>query len=237
MGERSLYWKLTGRENLEFFGALYRVPKDILRTRIMEIIDFLDIGEFVDRLVETYSSGQKVLLAFAKALINDAPIIFLDEPTVALDPGRALDIRRKILELKKEGKTIFLTTHIMQEAEELCDTVAIIDEGRIVAIGSPEELKATLKGMSAVEVDLVGGHIEEIASLIENIEGVRKVAWNVESSEKGHIIRLRTICDSPKEALPQIINILLDNGARIYYIKPEEPTLEDVFLHYTGKLL
>jgi len=237
MGERALYWKLTGRENLEFFGALYRVPKDILRTRIMEIIDFLDIGEFVDRLVETYSSGQKVLLAFAKALINDAPIIFLDEPTVALDPGRALDIRRKILELKKEGKTIFLTTHIMQEAEELCDRVAIIDDGKIVAIGTPGELKATLKGRSAIEVDVLSEDIENLVEKVGNIDGVHKVAWKVVGSERGHVTRIRALCDSPRQVLPRVVDIVLENGAKLHYIKPEEPTLEDVFLYYTGRLL
>ncbi|MEX0568876.1 MAG: ATP-binding cassette domain-containing protein [Candidatus Njordarchaeota archaeon] len=237
MGERALYWKLTGRENLEFFGSLYKVPKNILRGRIEKIVDFLQIGDFIDRLVETYSSGQKVILAFAKALINDAPLLFLDEPTVALDPRRSLDIRRKIKKLKENGKTIFLTTHIMQEAEELCDRVAIIDEGKIAAIGTPEELKSRLKGMSSIEIDFSGNRIEEIVNEIESIDGVKKVAWDVASKDSGHIIRLRAICDSPKEVLPIALEILLEKSAKIYYIKPEEPTLEDVFLHFTGKLL
>jgi len=237
MGERALYWKLTGRENLEFFGSLYRVPSKILKDRINQIVDFLKINEFIDRLVETYSSGQKVLLAFAKALINDAPLIFLDEPTVALDPRRALDIRQKILSLKSEGKTIFLTTHIMQEAEELCDRVAIIDNGKIVAIGTPEELKNTLKGRSAIEVDISSENAEDLANKIANIDGVHKVAWKVVSSERGHITRLRALCDSPRQILPQVVEVILENDAKIYYIKPEEPTLEDVFLYYTGKLL
>jgi len=237
MGERALYWKLTGRENLEFFGALYRVPKHVLRQRIQEIVEFLGIQDFIDRLVETYSSGQKVLLAFAKALINDAPLIFLDEPTVALDPARSIEIRRKIKQLRDEGKTIFLTTHIMNEAEELCDRVAIIDEGKIVAIGTPEELKRTLKGMSALEADLFGNNVEPLLRQIERLEGVSKVAMSYEASEKGTIARLRVLCDSPREILPSVVDLILQNGLRIYYIKPTEPTLEDVFLYYTGKLL
>lgn len=237
MGERALYWKLTGRENLEFFGSLYKVPRSTLRERIEEIVDFLQINDFIDRLVETYSSGQKVLLAFAKALVNDAPLLFLDEPTVALDPGRALEIRRKIKELRKGGKTIFLTTHIMQEAEELCDRVAIIDEGKIVAIGTPDELKRRLKGMSAIEVDFSGNMVEEIASKIGSLASIEKVAWSVISRSRGQVIRLRAICDAPREILPGVLEILLEGGAKIYYIKPEEPTLEDVFLHFTGKLL
>jgi len=239
MGERALYWKLTGRENLEFFGSLYKVPKDILKKRINEIVEFLGIQEFIDRLVETYSSGQKVLLAFAKALINDAPIIFLDEPTVALDPRRAIEVRQKIKKLKEEGKTIFLTTHIMQEAEELCDRVAIIDEGRIVAIGTPDELKRTIKGKSAVEVDIVCSNPKTITitEKIQQIDDVHKIAWDVTSSEKGEIVRIRVICDNPREILPPMMEILLNNGVKIHYIKPEEPTLEYVFLYYTGKLL
>jgi len=237
MGERALYWKLTGKENLEFFGSLYRVPKKELANRIMWIAEFLNIGEFIDRLVETYSSGQKVLLAFAKALVNDAPLLFLDEPTVAMDPARSLEIRKKIKELRSQGKTIFLTTHIMQEAEELCDRVAIIDEGKIVAVGTPTELKSTLKGKSAVEIDIATNNIDKLIQQISGIKGIHKTAWNVVSSEKGHITRIRAICDSPREVLPSVVEVLLGNGAKIYYIKPEEPTLEDVFLHYTGKLL
>ena len=237
MGERALYWKLTGRENLEFFGALYKVPPAILRDRIEYVIDFLGLQDFVDRLVETYSSGQRVLLAFAKALINDAPLLFLDEPTVALDPRRSVEIRRKIRELREEGKTIFLTTHIMQEAEELCDRVAIIDEGKIVAMGTPDGLKSALRGRSAVEVDLLTENVEAIVGQINAIDGVHRTAWSIVQSERGRAIRIRAICDSPREILPRIVEILLNNGAKIYYIKPEEPTLEDVFLHYTGKLL
>ena len=237
MGERALYWKLTGRENLEFFGSLYKVPGDILRRRIQEIIDFLGIQDFVDRLVETYSSGQKVLLAFAKALVNDAPLIFLDEPTVALDPARSIEIRRKIKQLREEGKTIFLTTHIMNEAEELCDRVAIIDEGKIVAMGTPNELKKTLRGMSALEADLFGNNLNPLVDQIQRMEGVNRVAVSYETTERGTICRLRILCDSPRDVLPYVIELILQNKLRIHYIKPTEPTLEDVFLYYTGKLL
>ncbi len=237
MGERALYWKLTGRENLEFFGSLYKVPRGVLSDRIRWIIDFLGLQEFADRLVETYSSGQRVLLAFAKALINDALLLFLDEPTVALDPRRALDIRMKILELRNEGKTIFLTTHMMHEAEELCDRVAIIDEGKIVAIGRPDELKDALRGRSAIEVDLSGGNIDAIVDSVGAVEGVERVAWSVVSSERGQVVRIRAICDSPRMVLPEVIERILTCGGKILYVKPEEPTLEDVFLHYTGKLI
>lgn len=237
MGERALYWKLTGRENLEFFGSLYHVPKKVLGDRINEIIEFLGIQEFVDRLVETYSSGQKVLLAFAKALINDAPLIFLDEPTVALDPRRAIEVRRKVLELKQEGKTIFLTTHIMSEAEELCDRIAIINDGRIVAIGTPSDLKRSLKGKSSINVEFYSLRPDDIVAKVGVMEGVYKVAWESTQRDGKSIIRMRILCDSPKDLLHRVLDVLFNYNSKVYFIKPEEPTLEDVFMHYTGRLL
>ena len=142
MGERALYWKLTGRENLEFFGSLYKVPKNILRGRIEKIVDFLQIGDFIDRLVETYSSGQKVILAFAKALINDAPLLFLDEPTVGVDVQSKNVIIDHLKELNQTGTTILYTSHHLNEAEHFCKRVAIIDNGKIIVKGKPKELIA-----------------------------------------------------------------------------------------------
>jgi len=238
MGERSLYWKLTGRENLEYFGSLYKIPSNKLRERVNEVIEFVGIQDFVDRLVETYSSGQKMLLAFAKALINDAPVLFLDEPTVAMDPRNASMIRSKIRELNnKHGKTILLTTHLMHEAEQLCDRVAIIDKGRILAVGSPQELKATLKGKSSIEIDIEGNNVQSLMVSLEKLDGVLSVASSYMRINHRDAVRVRVICDSPREILPDIINRIIEEKLNILYINPQEPTLEDVFMHYTGRLL
>jgi len=238
MGERSLYWKLTGRENLEYFGSLYRIPTSKLKERISDIVDFIGLNEFIDRLVETYSSGQKMLLAFAKALINDAPLLFLDEPTVTMDPRNAAMIRQKIKELNREyGKTILLTTHLMHEAEQLCDRVAIIDKGRILAIGTPDELKSTLRGKSSIEIDILGNRVEGLIEFIKSLDGVMSVASNYVRINHKEAVRIKVICDSPREILPEIINRVVDDKYNLLYINPKEPTLEDVFLHYTGRLL
>ncbi len=117
MGERGLYWKLTGRENLDYFGALYYVPKKVRKQRIEYLIDLLDLGDFIDRTVETYSSGQKMIVSFAKALINDAPTLFLDEPTIAMDVHAARKLREVVKDLNRQGKTIIYTTHLMHEAD------------------------------------------------------------------------------------------------------------------------
>ncbi|MCP8309647.1 MAG: ATP-binding cassette domain-containing protein, partial [archaeon] len=144
-GERTLYWKLTGRENLLYFSKLYHVPKDLARRRIDELLALTGLEEKADELVENYSSGQRVRLGFAKALINDAPIMFFDEPTMSLDPQFSRRIRNTIRWLNEEkGKTILLATQNMFEADELCHTVSIIDQGKIIVTGSPNELKAKL---------------------------------------------------------------------------------------------
>jgi len=179
-----------------------------------------------------------MLLAFAKALINDAPLLFLDEPTVAMDPKNAAMIRSKIRQLNKElGKTILLTTHLMHEAETLCNRVAIIDKGRIIAIGTPDELKETLRGKSSIELDVLGNNIDKIVSDIKNVEGVIDVATSFIKFNSKDAVRIRVLCDAPKEILAEIIDKLIDSKVDILYINPQEPTLEDVFMHYTGRLL
>src|SRR3990172_7256092 len=153
MGERGLYWKLTGRENLVFFGALYHLDPAARRRRADEIIARLDLSELADRSVETYSSGQKMKLAFAKALINDAPLLILDEPTNTLDLPSARELRAVVRELNQQGKTVIYTTHIMSEAETMCDRVAIIDRGEVLALGSVPELKASMNREAVIRIE------------------------------------------------------------------------------------
>lgn len=156
MGERGLYWKLTGRENLEYFGALYHLSPKQRKQRAGEIIDLLSMGDLADRAVETYSSGQKMKLAFGKALINDAPLLVLDEPTNTLDVPSASELRHIVRTLNQEGKTVVYTTHIMSEAETLCERVAIIDRGQLLALGTVSELKASLRQDQVTHFEGVG---------------------------------------------------------------------------------
>src|SRR5437773_3847247 len=174
MGDRGLYWKLTGRENLDYFGALYHVPRADRAKRIEYLIDLLKLGDFVDRTVETYSSGQRMIVAFAKSLVNDAPIMFLDEPTVTMDVPTARELRRIVKALNDEGKTILYTTHLMHEAEELCDRVAIIDHGEIIALGTPQELKDSLSHEDVVS--LSGIFPEATVSRLRAVPGILDVA-------------------------------------------------------------
>ena len=144
-GDRSIYWKLTGRENLEYFAALYGCNRKEAVKRAEKILQKLQFGEKADELVEKYSTGMKQKIALGKALIPEAPVVLLDEPTLGLDPQSALNLREIILEIKKEGKAVLLTTHYMEEADFLCDRVAIIDGGKIIALDTPENLKNSIK--------------------------------------------------------------------------------------------
>jgi ABC-2 type transport system ATP-binding protein len=144
-GERSLYWKLTARENLEYFAALYHVPVRETRARIDRALEGVKLMERSEDYVERYSTGMRQRLALARALLPDPPLLILDEPTVGLDPQAARDLRARVRDLQSEGRTILLTTHYMEEADQLCDRIAIVDHGRIVALDTPAALKRTVR--------------------------------------------------------------------------------------------
>ncbi len=232
MGERGLYWKLTGRENLDYFGALYHVPKEKRIERITYLKELLNMGEFIDRTVETYSSGQKMIMAFAKSLINNAPILFLDEPTVTMDVHAARNLRRIVKQLNKDGHTIVYTTHQMHEAEELCDRVAIIDKGEIIALGTPTELKRSLNVKDTIEVE--GAIPKGVIQTIKEMPGV--IEATIKEKKTG-TTTLGIMCENSRILLPRLMEVLLENEVQIEYIKPMDVTLEDVFIVKTGRAL
>lgn len=232
MGERGLYWKLTGRENLDYFGSLYHVPKKIRREKIEELSKLLKLRDFIDRTVETYSSGQKMMLAFAKSLINDAPILFLDEPTVTMDVHAARELRGIVRRLNEDGHTIVYTTHLMHEADELCDRVAIIDKGEIIALGTPAELKSSIEHKDAVNIE--GSIPPNLVDNIRSLPGIREAIIKSESNGK---TKLSIICENSRMMLPKIIEVMTANNAQIEYISPQDITLEDVFIAKTGRTL
>jgi ABC-2 type transport system ATP-binding protein len=231
MGERGLYWKLTGRENLVFFGALYHLrPAERVR-RAGAIIERLRLGDIADRPVETYSSGQKMKLAFAKSLINDAPLLILDEPTNTLDLPSARELRTTVNELNGQGKTVIYTTHIMAEAEEMCSRVAIIDRGQVIALGPVGELKRSLGRDEVIRLE---GIISPGASqAVGELPGVSGIAL---ASINGHV-ELTVVTPDQQAVLPRLIATLAAHGAVLRKITPQEVTLEDVFIAHTGRTL
>lgn len=231
MGERGLYWKLTGRENLEYFGALYHLSSFARKKRAQEIIELLELSELAERTVETYSSGQKMKLAFGKALINDAPILILDEPTNTLDVPSASELRAIVRDLNKQGKTVIYTTHIMAEAETLCDRVAIIDYGNLLALGTVEELKNSLNRNRVIRVD---GIISK--SAVEAVRSLPDIQRATLAVVEG-IGQLTVVSNNGGNIISKVIEALTQKGATILKLSPEEITLEDIFIAKTGRTL
>lgn len=231
MGERGLYWKLTARENLMYFGALYHLTPEARVRRTNEILNLLNINDIADRTVETYSSGQKMKLAFGKSLINDAPLLVLDEPTNTLDVPSASELRAIVRQLNAQGKTIIYTTHIMAEAETLCSRVAIIDHGRLLAMGPVAELKASL---GKDQVTRIEGVISSKAT--EAIRSLSMVSQATLSAVEG-ASQLTVVSNNGTNTLSRLIETLTQHGSTIQKITPEDVTLEDVFIAKTGRTL
>lgn len=233
-GERSIYWKLTGRENLEYFGALYGMTREQAKARAQDLLERLELSKRGDELVESYSSGMKQRIALGKALMADPAILVLDEPTVGLDPQAARKLREIILELKDEGRTILLTTHYMEEADILCDRIAIIDQGEIIALASPTELKAQLDQDRVIQLT-VRGLTPEIQEMVQKVSHVDRLLAHYQDTKESWEIVIHS--SNGEETIAEIIQVLTQAKVQIQKVNVVEPTLEDVFIHLTGKSL
>ena len=226
-GERTLYWRLSAYENLKYFARIYYVPKNEERELIERLLKLVGLWERRNDLVMNFSRGMKQRLAIAKALINDPEVLFLDEPTLGLDVQSAIFVREFIRRLvDEEGKTVLLTTHYMAEAERLCDRIAIIDHGKIIALDTPEGLKKLVKEEETVEIRAKDLEPEKIAP------SPFKMAVVERNPETG-VVRLRAQVD--EEELPKLVEWLVRKGVKVLSVERKEPTLEDVFIKLTGR--
>lgn len=233
-GDRSIYWKLTARENLEYFAALYGYSKKEAAKRTQEVLDRLGLSEKADELVEKYSTGMKQKVALGKALIPNAPVVLLDEPTLGLDPQSALNLREIILDIKKEGRTVLLTTHYMEEADFLSDRIAIIDGGKIIALDTPQNLKDGLNEIKSVKFQ-VESTTEKLISELESLQSVKNVICDYNSEDRNYTL---TIHHTDGETIMQnILDVISKNKCRVISVNVLEPSLEDVFISLTGKSL
>lgn len=231
-GERALYWRLTGRENLWAFSRFYNIPGNVANDRIKDVLELVDLTERADDRVERYSKGMKQRLQIARALLNDPEVLFLDEPTLGLDPDGARKIRRYIMRLVAEKQvTVLLTTHYMYEAEEMCDRVAIIDKGKIVALGTPQELKALVRRAVVLNLSVKGISDHSVQSL-RGISGVENVVSR-DCSESG-LSHLRLQTDGRKRIVTDVIERCVKSGVKVLSFQADEPTLEDVFIKLVG---
>jgi ABC-2 type transport system ATP-binding protein len=236
-GERGLYWRLTGRENLWFFSQLYNVPERVAKERIEKLLKLVELEERADEQVEKYSRGMKQRLHIVRGLVNDPPILLLDEPTLGLDPASARVVRDFIKEnlQAKENKTILLTTHYMEEADQLCNRIAIIDYGKIVALDTPENLKKQIQKTDIVEIR-VSNLRQEDSEKLENIKGVKKSVAEFKDPTIGEAT-LRIYAEEAEEIIPLTTEFLIRNKAKILMLEQTKPTLEDVFISLTGRKL
>jgi ABC-2 type transport system ATP-binding protein len=221
-GERGLYWRLTGRQNLLYWAALYRVPEPLARRRAAELLDRVGLTARADDRVEAYSRGMKQRLHLARGLIADPQVLFLDEPTTGIDPIAAREFRSLIRELRHEGRTILLTTHDMVEAEALCDRVALIDRGRLLAEESPRILATWIATYERIDVK---GISEETLASIRALPGVGTVAPAADGQ-----IRIETVAEG---AATQVLRLLIAAG--ITGIATSLPSLEEVYVHLLGQ--
>jgi ABC-2 type transport system ATP-binding protein len=232
-GERSVYWKLTARENLQYFAALYQVPAAATAARIDELLAGVGLHDRADDYVERYSTGMRQRLALARALLVDPPLLLLDEPTSGLDPQASSDLRDRVRELGSRGKTVMITTHDMDEADRLCDRVAIIDHGRIVALDSPSALKRALRATQAVDLQVTVSAWAE-AELRAGFAWFARVAgvWRT-----GDTARYSLHGEVEGDLVPLAVEAARRCGATVHRVDVVPVTLEDVFLALTGREL
>jgi ABC-2 type transport system ATP-binding protein len=232
-GERSLYWKLTARENLEYFAALYHVPRGETAERISRILEQVNLGDRADDYVEKFSTGMRQRLVLARALLPAPSLLLLDEPTVGLDPQAARDLRERVLILRDEGRTILLTTHYMEEADQLCDRIAIVDHGRIVALDTPAGLKRGMQAAEVVRLEVTAPATAD-RSLVARVEAAGQVTQ--QSRENGSL-HLTVHCGSARDLVPLVIDAARDESAEVRNIEVLPISLEDVFISLTGRAL
>ncbi|ULO05923.1 ABC transporter ATP-binding protein [Paenibacillus sp. 19GGS1-52] len=225
-GERNLYWRLSARDNLLYFSDLYKIPKKVKEERIPELLKLVGLEERGDERVENFSKGMKQRLQIARGLVNDPEILFMDEPTIGLDPVGAKELRNIVKNLSQKGKTIVITTHYMYEADELCDRLAIMDKGKILALDTTANIKKGKNEASMLEIKvspLSDSTVEQIISEIgesSSVQRQRKDEWDL----------LKILSVNPSAVMKAIIGYLSDY--EIKGIEMKEASLEDIYISY-----
>lgn len=228
-GERGLYTRLTGKENMEYFANLYGLSKKETKNRVNEVLSKVSLLDRANDKVEHYSRGMKQRLHIARSLLNDPEIIFLDEPTIGLDPKSAREVRQIVKELSNAGKTVILTTHYMPEVEELCERIAIINKGKLLEISTPELIKSKIKKQEFIQLELLdidSRELEKLKNLYPDIE--------IEVTEdERHILSITV-----PEYLPFVSKISsFFVNTKVVDIRVRQRTLEDAYLELIGDVV
>ena len=217
----------TGRENLMLQGRIYGMRGPELKRRVDELLQLVGLADAADRIVRGYSGGMKRRLDVGLGLVHRPSALFLDEPTTGLDPEARVAMWEEVQRLAaQESLTILLTTHYLEEADQLADRLAIVSRGRIIVEGTPEELKRGLQG-ELVTVELQNGRAADAVAVVERFEGARETA-----ADGQHV---RTRVPSGAQAIPTLLSALESAGIGVASVATSRPSLDDVYLHYTGR--
>jgi ABC-2 type transport system ATP-binding protein len=227
-GDRGLYERLSAYDNLRYFAELYAVPPGEQRRRIADLLDLVGLAGREKERVEGYSRGMRQRLHIARGLLHDPPVVFLDEPTIGVDPVGARELRQTIASLTEAGKTVLLTTHYMFEADDLCDRIAVINQGQIVAEGTPADLKALVAHRTVVEIETFGVDDDAVERL-RQADGVTSVS--IEERDQAQVLHV----SSPEgtELTQTLLGLL--GATRIGRVAVREPTLEDAYVALVGR--
>lgn len=223
----ALYERMTAHENLRFFGTMYGVPEDKLSSRIGAMLDAFGLADRADDKVVGFSKGMKQRLALARALLHEPEVLFLDEPTAALDPEAARRVTELVIEFSRQaGRTVFLCTHYLPEAQRLCDRVAVLNRGRLIAVGALDELARTLWHGTWVDIECLIAPASAVLDALRLLPGVtdarideRRLAVQVEGVER----------------IPTAVRTLIEQGAQVLRVNPREHSLEDVYFELQGE--
>ncbi|MCO5246930.1 MAG: ATP-binding cassette domain-containing protein [Anaerolineae bacterium] len=228
--EIALYDDLTALENLMFWGRMYGMGGAALKQRVSEVLEQVGLADRAKERVKTYSGGMKRRINIGVGLLHRPRLLFMDEPTVGIDPQSRRNILDSVKELNRQGMTVLYTTHYMEEAEELSDRVGIIDHGKLIALGTQRELTKLVGEMDTLRLHLNDG--DDVASLAD---GLRSLPEVIQATTLDHQIAL--IVPDAQEALPPALSKSMDLGYKVRSVDIEEPNLEAVFLHLTGRAL
>ena len=233
VGERGFFWRLNGYRNLEFFAAIYNVPRQKRRDRILEVLKLVGLENSTYDLYQKYSGGMKRKLALARTLLPDPPILLLDEPTTGLDATSSRNIREFIQTTVKEtGKTVLYTTHYIEEAAQICDRIGILGRGKLIALDTPNALRDKIKKEEQIHLTLENITPQQIESM-RTLQGVIDITENngdVLPNQKGLCIQLKNV-----NQLPSIFDFIFEQKIKLVNYKREEPTLEDAFIELTQR--
>ena len=223
-----LYDELTAAENLAYFGKLHGIEGKQLRKRITKLLELVQLGDRMDDRVKTFSGGMKRRLNLAAGMIHEPRLLFMDEPTTGFDPAARLAVWELIKQLRAAGVTILLTTHYMEEADYLCDRVAIMDRGKIIALDTPTTLKRSIGKLEVIEIKATGVP-SALLSKVRKTRGIKKATRTSEG--------LRLLTPAADAALSRVVGLAAEAGMHIESLNVVQPTLEDVFIGLTGRTL